>query len=237
MVTVDDVPRGDSGVICPSCKSTLIAKKGEQVLDHFAHIGRLERRGCSETALHMYAKRYLETCKGKHLRLPGFLSEPGARSDELRIDVAKAEMRFPNGIKRFADVGLRLEMRRPRNRDGNQSGGYTYGTPFSLAFEICVTNPKNGAYVVDVERSGLYALEQVITPELVKHWRLSSTTFSWEGAVKHLILNVTRGKRWLRPHPDVDSFSIPRQKNGYLEWQVWKGHGPNRKRVWTRNAR
>jgi len=54
--------------ICPACKETLVAKKGPKVTHHFAHLCGLDCADAFETALHLAAKRVLET--HKRMRIP-----------------------------------------------------------------------------------------------------------------------------------------------------------------------
>ena len=206
IVTVDDVERGDDRAVCPGCNNRLIAKKGSFVIHHFAHLGCSERVGCSETALHRYAKEYLARSVGKHLTVPGF---GGNAAGEVRIKRAAPEMWFPSKTRR-CDIGLLVE---PTSGFGERRSygrkARIYGAPFKLAVEICVTNPKDAAYSDDATRDELHALEVVITPAAVLKWRSEHTTYTVEHTVKHLVLNNPKNRRWLTPpHPDVDPASV-----------------------------
>lgn len=71
IVHIDEVKRGvGCNCICPNCKSTLIAKKGNIKTHHFAHKSELECNGAVETAIHLLAKEILS--QEKTIYLPSF---------------------------------------------------------------------------------------------------------------------------------------------------------------------
>lgn len=70
LVHIRDVPSGlDCRCVCPHCKSTLVAKKGEKNTYHFAHYRSAECNHGGETALHLLAKKVL--LETKTLYVPG----------------------------------------------------------------------------------------------------------------------------------------------------------------------
>ncbi len=80
IVDINEVERGlDCKCVCPSCKHPLVARKGEERIDHFAHYKQPECKYAIETALHMAAKEYLETYK--EIRLPEVIAEIGRGYD------------------------------------------------------------------------------------------------------------------------------------------------------------
>ena len=46
-------------IVCPSCKGVLIGAKGSKIAHHFRHKDKLEKRGCYESTMHLFAKYVL----------------------------------------------------------------------------------------------------------------------------------------------------------------------------------
>lgn len=60
LVHINDVPKGLAcNCLCPHCKTTLIARKGNKKAKHFAHYNRAECNHGTESALHLMAKSIL----------------------------------------------------------------------------------------------------------------------------------------------------------------------------------
>lgn len=60
-VYIDDVPNGKNcGCFCAECHSSLIARQGNIKVHHFAHANGNDNIKCSETSLHLLAKKILE---------------------------------------------------------------------------------------------------------------------------------------------------------------------------------
>ena len=60
LVHIDDVEQGLAcNCICPHCKSQLVAKKGNQKINHFAHYNLADCNRGGETALHTLAKNII----------------------------------------------------------------------------------------------------------------------------------------------------------------------------------
>ena len=69
LIHISKVPKGlDCNCLCPSCKSPLVAKKGEQNAMHFAHYRVSDCKNGTETALHMMAKSVI--AEQKNLFIP-----------------------------------------------------------------------------------------------------------------------------------------------------------------------
>ncbi len=73
LVEVSQVLKGlDCNCICPSCKSSLVARKGAKKVHHFAHYKKSDCVGGVETALHLAAKEILE--KNREIKIPAVTS-------------------------------------------------------------------------------------------------------------------------------------------------------------------
>jgi hypothetical protein len=64
IVHISEVEQGlQCECICPACKERLIARKGEQRIDHFAHYNKGNCQEGLESGLHLAAKKILESCQ------------------------------------------------------------------------------------------------------------------------------------------------------------------------------
>ena len=64
LVHINEVPKGlNCGCVCPSCRSPLVAKKGNLNAHHFAHYNRSDCNHGAETALHIMAKNIVAQSK------------------------------------------------------------------------------------------------------------------------------------------------------------------------------
>jgi hypothetical protein len=69
LVRVADVPRGrQDDVVCPGCRAPLVAKKGDVLRHHFAHVSEGSCSGAFETMLHLLGKQVIRDALT--LRLP-----------------------------------------------------------------------------------------------------------------------------------------------------------------------
>ena len=60
LISIDEVEKGLAcDCTCPACGSTLIARKGDIKVHHFAHYKADECNRCVETSLHLLAKEIL----------------------------------------------------------------------------------------------------------------------------------------------------------------------------------
>lgn len=76
MVSTQDVPSGQAcECVCPGCNSPLVAKKGENNVHHFAHVGQACGNG-AETAIHLMAKQIL--AQEMNVKLPAMVVELSA---------------------------------------------------------------------------------------------------------------------------------------------------------------
>jgi len=104
-------PGLDCGCVCPGCGQQLIAKKGPQKAEHFAHYEADECAGALESALHLAAKSVLENAG--RISLPAVRAEfsrtlhielSGNRS--YKIDSIKSETKLGNIIPDLTlDIG------------------------------------------------------------------------------------------------------------------------------------
>src|SRR5688572_18343649 len=65
---ISEVETGTTGLLCPDCRTPLIARKGEIRQPHFAHKSGEDCRTAGETVLHFLAKEIIAT--GGELHLP-----------------------------------------------------------------------------------------------------------------------------------------------------------------------
>lgn len=86
MVHVSDVPSGLAcGCTCPGCGGRLVARKGRQIVHHFAHASGEGCTGGAETALHRMGKQVL--LDGRQLMLPPvpYSGKPGVMAGYDRV--------------------------------------------------------------------------------------------------------------------------------------------------------
>jgi len=82
LIEVSEVARGVAcGCFCPACNQRLVAKKGNQVVHHFAHDKSPECANALETTLHVAAKDIFE--RFRRIRLPAVHTYVGSRSVQL----------------------------------------------------------------------------------------------------------------------------------------------------------
>ena len=113
LVHVRDVERGSAcGCTCPSCKSPLVAKKGERRIKHFAHYG----ASCiwyPQTIAHLLAKKVIED--EMKLFVPGFFAgKHGIDGKVYEISDVKTETKFggviPDLMVKIKDRWLIVEI-------------------------------------------------------------------------------------------------------------------------------
>ena len=86
IVHISDVDKGlNCNVICPLCKSKLVAKKGSKNKHHFTHHNNDECRGGIETSLHLAAKDILSKSKEFRIKDNPILSQSHTSSPSLLI--------------------------------------------------------------------------------------------------------------------------------------------------------
>lgn len=114
LVHVSEVDTGiQCGCICPSCKSPLIAKKGDRKIHHFAHSNKTNK--CIhhyETDLHKWAKEQI--MKESFLMVPGhkFLDDEGSIKEKSpyiiefsRVDLEKSHKNIRPDLTCYTESG------------------------------------------------------------------------------------------------------------------------------------
>lgn len=204
--------------VCPSCGAELVAKQGAEKAWHFAHYpgadpARINACMGGETALHKYAKQVLVDSVGKVFRFP---SHPElAQSDiepSTKVTWARAEQPI-EGTNRTVDVLLRGQFRRRPN--GAPGRGWERKIA-ALGVEVCVTNPKELDYQMDLMKADTLSVIELSLPfaEVVSKVNRSSSDIGWAEAVRQLIRgHSTRNRRWLyvrgtRKLPDDNEVSV-----------------------------
>ncbi|WP_334317922.1 competence protein CoiA family protein [Methylorubrum extorquens] len=139
---ISDVPSGIAcGCRCPSCHRPLVARKGDQMVHHFAHHGAGDEHACQsgpETALHRFAKELLASRLALVLPPLQILGETQLSMREpYRFDAAVLERRMGAIIP---DVILRRA-----NRD--------------LMVEFCVAHACPANKIAKIEQLGIAAVE------------------------------------------------------------------------------
>ena len=101
LIDISSVDRGlKCGCVCPSCNQPLIAKKGEKMVQHFAHKSTDECEYGYETSLHLLAKEIIS--KSKKFTIPSVYvefhsykeKEYISQSKEITVDRIELEKSF-----------------------------------------------------------------------------------------------------------------------------------------------
>ncbi len=101
LIDISSVDRGlKCGCVCPSCNQPLIAKKGEKMVQHFAHKSTDECEYGYETSLHLLAKEIIS--KSKKFTIPSVYvefhsykeKEYISQSKEITVDRVELEKSF-----------------------------------------------------------------------------------------------------------------------------------------------
>lgn len=189
LIHVDDVESGIAcGCVCPACGSTLIARKGEINIHHFAHSSLNECKGGYETSLHLLAKEILSET-GEILLPPVKLcDEPDTATNDFLIDrhgfntvtnvclIGKHRIKDFDNVyteKRTGDIIPDLILEKGKRE---------------LIVEIYVTHKVDDAKLQKIKDLGISAIEI----------DLSKTDKSIsKQQLKDLLLNNVENKRWL----------------------------------------
>lgn len=97
-ISIEDVESGlKCGCVCPACGEPLVAKKGTQVMHHFAHHSGSNCEYGYETSLHLMAKAILSTAKTivtpkVYVYFPNSAKEKQLCCDSREIPVDKVEL-------------------------------------------------------------------------------------------------------------------------------------------------
>lgn len=190
------------GCFCPKCGDPLIARHGEILQWHFAHDRSANEHpngygneSCREGVLHIWSKHLVKKSIGKCIVLP-----KGKSKYKLRIDSAQEEVVLPKTGRRvdlLLTVGI-VPATSPIEAKPNCRK--------HLVVEICVTNPKDEAYSLDMLQEDISAVEINVTWKRVHehHGNLKNPGARTESALKSLLLSMTCDgvKRWLH-HKDM----------------------------------
>jgi ssDNA-binding Zn-finger/Zn-ribbon topoisomerase 1 len=88
LIHVSDVPKGlNCNCTCPACGGTLIARKGEKVIHHFAHYKAEECKYGYETSLHLAAKQMIADAK-EFMIPPVYLNFPESGKEDILLSEA-----------------------------------------------------------------------------------------------------------------------------------------------------
>lgn len=106
LVSVNDVERGlQENVVCPSCQTPLVARKGKVKIPHFAHHNGADCSTGLQTVLHMRAKEIIAEAKsifvpGHSIKLPCFRRKEFdiITPQEVKLDDVRLEPRLDNII-------------------------------------------------------------------------------------------------------------------------------------------
>ncbi len=142
MVPVCDVPRGaDCGLVCPQCRSPLLARKGAVLQHHLAHAADTDCPGAYETMLHKLGKEAV--AEAGRLLLPEVLAVTGGLWKSLAKPrfVALDAVEIEAGIGPWrADAAVQAEGKR-------------------IAVEILVTHRCTPEKVASYKAAGIDAFE------------------------------------------------------------------------------
>ncbi|MED1665712.1 competence protein CoiA family protein [Brevibacillus laterosporus] len=173
LVHISEVGSGIAcNCICPSCKSILVAKKGEEKGHHFAHNNSKECKKGIETALHLAAKDIL--IKHNRIIIPEVLVDFGnylkpwviSSIKEIEFDEVRLESRLNDIVP---DV---LIMKN--------------GVP--LLIEVTVTHRVNKDKVEKIKEQNISAIEISLID--------CDRNFAWQ-ALESLIVNDVSNKKWI----------------------------------------
>ena len=203
-----EVRRGlECGCVCPVCGSGLVAKQGESVVWHFAHVaessGNGRGRGCAEGTIHMAAKEILRASGGKTIflpRVPEF--EIGAKRGDFRFKLLRCESEvLIENINRRVDVLAKTQVVRDPWPERGIQRVRRRGGP--LIIEINVSNPKDDEYIRDLSGAGLSAVEITLSAEDVFS-ELGRGRGDRLSALKRLVLGPRNAnRRWLNFAPGL----------------------------------
>lgn len=173
-ISIEEVESGlNCGCVCPACGEVLVAKKGKQMMHHFAHYSGHSCEYGYESSLHLAAKEIL--AKTKKILLPAvFLSFPNSYKDkellsepkEITFDRVALEQPFQDIIP---DVVL-------------------YTGEKKLFLEIYVTHAVDETKLEKIKRLGVSTLEIDLSKQD------SSLT---ETELTEILLQERKEKHWL----------------------------------------
>ncbi|MCU7191711.1 topoisomerase DNA-binding C4 zinc finger domain-containing protein [Turicibacter sanguinis] len=174
IVHISDVDKGlNCNVICPLCKSKLVAKKGSKNKHHFTHHNNDECRGGIETSLHLAAKDILS--KSKEFRIPEvYLNFPESyKKSELISENRKIPIDNVYLEKKFDDIipDLIIESKGKK-----------------LCVEIFVTHKVDNIKLNKIKKLDISMIE-INLSEWIEDQDLETLT--------HLLIEETENKKWI----------------------------------------
>ena len=218
--TADAVDRGLACECnCPGCGKSLIAKKGDVRINHFAHASNMrDGTKCAETAVHMYAKSVLAESTGKVLHLPSHLPYPYRYQEWGRRIVHDSYEYEPTGTSQYLATIVTTDIEHPlddSNRrvdalvtlrafkkatDGSKRHEQIRERDSQIIVEIAVTNPKDGEYITEIRAGKVSALEITVNRDDV-FTEIAKQPGKWQAAIKRLILGPRNNRDWLYHRP------------------------------------
>ncbi len=172
LISINEVESGKKcNCTCPSCGSSLIARKGNIREHHFAHNQSEDCKKGLETALHLMAKEILST--EMRMRLPALY---------LRFNSYKEpELIYEEQLLQFSNVYIEKEM------DGMIPDLVLEKNSHKLLVEIIVTHGINDVKKAKIEKQGISAISI----------DLSAIDRSLEkNELKEILLNDVGSKEW-----------------------------------------
>lgn len=170
----------------------MIARKGDERIHHFAHMGDNKGPRCAsrgETALHGFAKDYLDGRKraGKRLKLASLDREDQYGGVDYLISKGRTEYHIRQ-IDKTVDVLLTGNVICP------ERGAFAC----YLGVEICVTHPKSAKDIAAFRSvKQLSVIEIYLSMDaVVKHW-CATPKPHLRNAVAWLLMSGGRNRRWL----------------------------------------
>ena len=217
LLAADQVPRGlNCGLVCPVCRTELVARQGEIKAWHFAHYGdgASGHGACGEGALHISAKEIIRKSVGKYLILPSSIQRwskqpqgavPLPSTKRFRIQSVDIEKHF-SAIDRRVDAWILM------------SSDPSHQT-MEVGLEFNVHHAKDSDTIEAFEEANLSVLEVDLSYD--KILEISEREgLSIVEALRILILAHTANKRWLSHgdygknlscvHPGLDDCGKPR---------------------------
>jgi len=172
-VFIDDITKDKKGLacncICLHCKSDLIARLGEERVEHFAHYQNSETEGCKESALHMYGKYVLS-------RLSYFNVKPIVLDGTFEDKLGRSHSIAPTKV--FGDKKLEILSTTNEKKIGNIRSDVFIETRYELDnldfnIEIKVTHKIDSTKKAKLEKLKLNTLEI----DLSKLLKVTNLTF------------------------------------------------------------
>ena len=206
---IDDVERGlKCNCVCPGCLSPLVARKGGTNKPHFAHTSPSATQSCSETALHLSAKHWLQT--NEQVWLPPHTLCTGGVSI-LNETYSEVEHSFCNPVA-LKSIELEQYLQELKIKPDVLCTIDILGTEYQLALEIAVTHKVDGDKYAKVNGSILNMVEIDL-----KHLLREAT---WTMESVGLAICEKRNIKWINVGPNLHESLYTRSIDmGALFWE------------------